>query len=303
MFVAGPQYLSLPRHENTWIIEDLLPSGGSLNIYGKPKAGKSLAALQMAACISNANVPDFLGFPIHTHGRVCYLQLDTPRSIWALDMEHGIADLQLDFSDCFISDKELAPRPFNVLDPLTVAETEKHVKALEPIAVFVDTIRKTHDGDEDKSTVMKIVVERLQLAVPQAALVILSHNRKGTAGQEDDLMSGNRGSNYLAGEVDVVLRVAKKSKTKGQFTYEGRTIAEQKLDLLRTEHGFWQVDDDSMRQKAFEILAKKGDRSERQLSRDLAESTGMNESTARKLIRELQGKKGYTACRMKPSSS
>lgn len=292
MFVRGTEYLQLPRHSQTWIIEDLLPSGGALNIYGRPKAGKSLAALQMAACISNANTPDFLGFPIHQHGPVAYVQLDTPRSIWALDIEHMQMDFpDLSIFDLHITDKELAPRPFNVMEPLTVAKTADAVKQLQPLCVFIDTIRKTHDMDEDKSTQMKIVYEHLQQAVPQAAMVILSHNRKGQAGIEDDLMSGNRGSNYIAGEVDVVLSVQKKGRTKGMFIYEGRTLSEQRLELLRTEHGFWKVDDDGVRKKAFELLGRKGDFSDRQHARDLSEQTGMHPEAARSLIKRLQGKK------------
>lgn len=290
MFLLGPEYLALPRNSHTWIVEDLLPHGGSLNIYGRPKAGKSLFALQMASCISDADRQDLLGFPIHTHGTVCYIQLDTARSIWSTDIEHA-EQLGYKFDNVAFSDKELAPKPFNIIDPLTVKYTCDCIKAIKPVATFIDTIRKTHDGDEDKSTVMKVVLERLWEAVDGSSLVIISHNRKGDPKfGEDDIMSGNRGSNYIAGDVDCVMRVTKK-----EIHYEGRTIDEHKMTgLKRTEKGFWDVDEDTGRLKAAALLAHKDskNKSQRQLGRELSEQLGCHPEAARSLLKRLAPQRG-----------
>lgn len=253
-----------------------------MNIFGKPKAGKSLAALQLASCISDATRGDYLGFPIHKHGPCAYLQLDTPRSIWALDVENGTLDLGLCFDDVHFADKEMAPRPFYAHE-----EGGKWLRTvlaqLRPVAVFVDTLRKTHDGDENDSGVMKQVYEALQLACSESAIVIISHARKGSNDFEE-LMSENRGSNYLAGEMDVVVKVTKK-----QFHYEGRTIDERKLTLQRTPHGFWRLEESEYKQKAQALLNANKHLSTHALSLQLASESGLHVEAARSLLRRLKG--------------
>lgn len=285
-FVFGPDYLKLPRNTATWIVEDLLPIGGSLNIFGKPKAGKSLFSMQMAACISSATVTDFLGFPIHLHGRVAYLQLDTPRSIWALDLEHAIKEGH-NFDNVLFADKEMAPRPF---DATTTGSDwlAGQIKEFQPVAIFVDTIRKTHDKDENQSGDMKIVLEKIQIAAGDASLVIISHERKGNPAFEEQLMNANRGSNYLAGEMDCILKCSKTRKA-SYVTYEGRTIDERRLTLSRTPLGFWSVDELDYKKKALFLLKEHPDSSINSVAEMLASESGMAKEAARSLLRRLKG--------------
>lgn len=283
--VVGPEYLKLPRNVGTWIVEPLLPMGGSLNIFGKPKAGKSLAALQMASCIGDATKDEFLGFPIGQHGRVLYVQLDTSREIWALDMENALSE-GYSFDNVWIVDKEIAPRPFDARTNGSEYILDC-VKEYNPIVVFIDTIRKCHDGDENDSGEMKVVMEKLQLACKGAAMVIISHARKGNPDFEE-LMSENRGSNFVAGEVDCVLKVTKK-----RFTYEGRTVDERRLDLTRTPKGFWSLNTHEIQQKLFSLLAKPENKtaSTNALAETLAQECGISKESARNRIRYARGEK------------
>lgn len=281
--VFGPAYLQLPRTPNMWIIEPLLPVGGSLNIFGKPKAGKSLASLQMASCISDATKSEFVGFPIHQHGTVLYVQLDTSRSVWTHDVENAMKE-GYSFDNVLFVDKEMAPRPFDARTD-GADYIQECVTKFKPICVVIDTIRKCHDGDEDNSGQMKQVFERLALATMGSALVIVSHARKGSPDFEE-LMSDNRGSNFVAGEVDCVLKVTKK-----RFTYEGRTVEERRLDLKRTQLGFWTLDSGELQQKLFAFLARPENKNEsvNHLAEVFAQETGISKEAARSRIRNLKG--------------
>lgn len=284
--IAGPDYIKL-KNETSWVVEPLLPVGGSLNIFGKPKAGKSLATLQMASCISDATKHDFLGFPIKTHGRVLYVQLDTSRTIWTTDMEN-LMEEGYSIENILVIDKEIAPRPF---DARTNGSEylSKIISEFKPLVVVVDTIRKCHDAEENDSGAMKIVMEKLSIACSHsnAALIVVSHARKGNPDYED-LMSDNRGSNYIAGEVDCVLKVTKK-----RFTYEGRTVEERRLDLTRTAKGFWNLNVQEIQQKLFALLARPESKeaTTNHLAEVLASECGISKEAARSRIRAARGEK------------
>lgn len=280
MFLSVPDYLALPRHQNVWIVEDLLPVGGSLNIFGKPKAGKSLLTLQLISCISDAKRSEFLGFPIHTHGRVAYVQLDTSRGIWTTDLTNA-QSLGYDFTNVYNADKEMVPHPFHIEGWHAL----KHaLSELQPLVVVVDTVRKTHLGDENMSDIMAKVWIDLEYAIRPAACIIISHARKGNPAYGEELMSENRGSNFIAGEVDVVMNVRKSKKSGSSVMYEGRSADERTLKCKRIEHGYWDIDHDEIDAKVKQAIATKGTRSEREIARELSNECGITFEAARKRL-------------------
>src|SRR5688572_32876186 len=101
--VTGLEYLKLPRAKETWLVDPILPTSGALLLYGDPKVGKSFAALQLAAALASPSVEESFGFPVKTHGPVVYVQLDTPRSLWAERLEEvresGVNTDSIHFAD------------------------------------------------------------------------------------------------------------------------------------------------------------------------------------------------------------
>lgn len=81
-FVPADAYLNLPRAPHPWVIDKLLPVGGLVNLFGKPKTGKSFLALSLAKAIVNGEA-DWGGYSICQPGSVAYLQIDTPREEWS----------------------------------------------------------------------------------------------------------------------------------------------------------------------------------------------------------------------------
>src|SRR3954464_3156993 len=56
-------YLNLPVNNTPWIIEPLIPVGGIINLYGRPKLGKSFMAIDLARAIANGE-DEWLEFKI-----------------------------------------------------------------------------------------------------------------------------------------------------------------------------------------------------------------------------------------------
>lgn len=238
-FLPANEYLALPRDPQKWVIKDLITTSGLTNVFGAPKAGKSFACLGMAHAISQ-NKPDWLGFPVLKHGPVAYLQIDTPREEWAgrlLDMQA----LGFDISNIHVCDMLMTKSyPMNVLDPEQLRWLRESLAELKPVVVFIDTLREAHDGDENDATIMKNVVTNLVAACRPASIVFLSHARKTTAftaNGGDDLMSDNRGSSYVPGRMDVIVKFTKKT-----MSYKGRSIGEGIMNIRKGEGGMIEVD-------------------------------------------------------------
>lgn len=235
----GNDYLALPRDPQPWVIKNLIPVGGLTNIYGKPKTGKSFAALGMAEAIST-DKKQWLNFPVIKHGPVAYLQIDTPRETWAERLADA-RDGGHDVSKIAFADMLMGPYPYNVLDPAHQSWLAAEIAALQPVVVFIDTLREAHNGDENDSTVMRNVIGNLvsaaQWKTPDglrgAAVVLISHARKDTmwtASGGDDLMSDSRGSSYVAGRMDMVIKFNPKS-----MQYQGRSIGLSRLTIQQHE--------------------------------------------------------------------
>lgn len=293
MPLNGEDYLA--RHiEQVWLVEDLLPVGGSFQIYADPKVGKSYAVLQMCVAISSGQ-PDWLGFPIRVHGPTLYIQLDTPPVLWQERYIRRAKEIHgWDLRNAYTADKLIAPYPFDLLDARTGATEwlSEICHVIKPIFVAVDTTRKAHSGDEDSSTVMRNVITRLQDAVHGAALGHVVHERKATPEgyKQNPLMKGARGSNFLAGDTDATLHLTKKGNEGGTLRYESRACAEQKIVLKRLPSGFWSLDDSNIIGHLNEVIAKGG--SLREMARELSTRTGLSEEAARHRLRRLMDKGG-----------
>jgi hypothetical protein len=266
--------LALPREPETWLIEPLLPTAGSVLLYGDPKVGKSFAALQLASALAAGE--DWLGFHIPASKTVSYIQLDTPRSLWASRVEalsgslNGLAQLLL-------GDREsLQTWPFDILNPSHEALLSAIVREHEPDVVIIDTLREAHSGDENDSTAMQAVIAHLTAAVKPAALILVSHSRKSNPEFGYDLMNDNRGSNYIVGRMDAICRMSHTT-----IRVSGRAIDEQSIQLERLDNGLWALANDPLAMDAEKLI--------------LAGGTSVREMA--RLLHDLHPAKSETACR------
>jgi hypothetical protein len=103
---------------------------------------------------------------------------------------------------------------------------KQSIAAIKPVLTIIDTLREVHGGDENDSTTMRNVIAHLVDACRPSAIMLLSHSRKDsmmTVSGDDDMMDQGRGSSYVAGRMDVVMKLTQKRLMfKGRAT--GQTI-------------------------------------------------------------------------------
>ena len=286
-------YLTLPRNSSTWLVKDLIPTSGSGLIYGVAKTGKSAAAIQLA-CALSGGAKEWLGFEIPTHGPVVYIQLDTPRSTWSLRWEAlPKVGVKYDPDNLLLADREsLDFFPFDILQPQHTGYLRSLIQPIKPIAVFIDTLRKVHSGEEDNSSVMSNVVSNLIGAVHPAALILISHSRKPNFERGHDLMSDHRGSSSVTGEMDGILKM-----THNKLHYGGRNIEEAAIRLEREDTGnanllLWKVRKDSDEaQHIQQVLSDPGLNSLRSKAKALAPALGVSEEAAMSRLRRMPSPK------------
>lgn len=289
LFVPSQDYLGLPKSPQKWVIEKLIPVGGLVNVFGKPKTGKSFLALGMAQAIVCGDA-DWEGYPIHTHGSVAYLQIDTPREEWSdrigrLDLTPATGH------DLYIADMWQVPQfPFDVLDPQQTGYKwlKDQIASMQPVLTIVDTLREVHGGDENDSTVMRNVIANIVAACRPGAIMLLSHARKDsilTANGDDDMMDQNRGSSYVAGRMDVLIKLTQK-----RMMFKGRATGQIVENIVQDKAtGLILIEPDTNnvteRDGIAAILKKLGTGvSERAVCKALEQAFGWKYSTARRKL-------------------
>lgn len=265
--LTGADYLKLPREPETWLVEGILPVSGSLLLFGDPKAGKSFAALQLACCVTSG--VEWLGFSCPQPRKVAYVQLDTPRGIWA-DRVQSLAEAGHPVEAVHFADREtLGTHPFDILNPEHFKLLQNSLAELKPGAVIIDTLRESHSGDENDSTAMQSVIAHLEAAVKPAALVLVSHARKSNPEQPFSLLNDNRGSNYIVGRMDGICRFWSNKDGSGGIAVTSRTTEEHSIKLDRQPEGTWMVKDDSSVEIARLIVEQNPGVAVRELARTL----------------------------------
>lgn len=297
-FIDGKSYCELPdAGGETWLIKPIVPAGGWVNIFGKPKkARKSYLALGMAWAISTYQ-EEWLGFEVKGHGPVIYLQADTPRALWKQRVKE-IAAGGYDMSNVYFADLYALPKQFNIIDHEAII-TEMVSEIDGAVMVVLDTSRKMHTGDENSSQDMAILMNTIESVCGlDKAKILVSHDKKGGAQDvterdsdtETDLMEGARGSSGVAGGVDTVIKMT----PKGYMYYQGRAVGEERKKLKfthidGTEMGYmWEEDLAPEIIEARKLLHAYKDGSVRSLGRMLAQKMhwgGDAEEKARSVIR------------------
>lgn len=227
IFLTGEDYLALSEvAPPQWILEDILPAGGMCNLYGSPKAGKSFLALGIAEAVSTGR-REVLGIPVKMHGPVCYLQIDTPRGEWLRRVRLATKE-GFNFSKIHFADKESGtPFPFNIITDWPVLK--QFLDQIQPILVIIDTLRESFRGDENDSGVMQNVIAHIVKSMPMnCAGMLLSHRRKESTFDADDIMSSARGSNYISGRMDAIMYLKN-----DELRYVSRSIELQTLDVMQ----------------------------------------------------------------------
>lgn len=277
--LSGEAYLDLPSSPDTWLVDPLIPSGGAMLLYGDPKVGKSYAALQLAGAIASGQ--EWLGFPTRK-GKVVYLQLDTPRNIWQTRLKDLLRKGAMCELPLFADRESLEKWPFDIRNPEHLIMLREELQAIGPDLVIFDTLRESHSADENDSTEMQQAVASLVAATQPSAICLISHARKPSQDEGFSLMNDNRGSSYIVGRMDAIVRFTPKSAR-----VSGRSIEEHSLDLEREDSGFWAVSVGEADVHIKSVLIDVGHASLRDAARTLSNKIGKKEEACRGMLRRF----------------
>lgn len=177
-------------------VEGFLTGRTLMLLGGKPKSGKSLMAIDMAACIAEGT-PVFDRYPVVQSGPVLYLCMEDPPGIFKARLgKRGILMKNL---DVYVHHGLIS-----LGTPTGMAELRDLVDAMPqtPVLVIVDTIRAAmFDSVEnwnDAGTVTRAMVPLMEFAHTVCGVLMVAHNRK-SEGVGGDKISG---SNALQSIVD-----------------------------------------------------------------------------------------------------
>ena len=209
-------YAVMERPAIGWIVPKLIPKPGLVMLYGEPKAGKSFLALQLALAVGQGR--SFANTPC-VKGRVLYLQFDTGELVWR-DRLQNLKKHRVDLSgDVYMVHPDYNPRSMNVLEPTNVGFLQDVLAETQPDMVIIDVLREVHNQDENDSTAMKLVGDRLMELFSPYALVILHHTHKLSPDSPPRVVNAGRGSSYVAGKADALWLIHdSKLKIESRFT-------------------------------------------------------------------------------------
>ena len=176
------------------LIEGLLPDRSLFLLSGKPKAGKSFLALDMAYAVREGK--DVFGtHRVNRPGPVVYLAME--------DGEYEIANRLIARrvrKEGRAAGIEICARRFCLAEPERLAALRAYLEALQPSLLIVDTAAEAlgiRDWLNRSEITEKVGVLR-DLARQICAVLLVSHNRKSEGEAGDEIA----GSNAFTGAVD-----------------------------------------------------------------------------------------------------
>lgn len=229
------EYKLLPSPPTVWIWEGILPSSGAALLFGNPKLGKSFLSLGLAAAVADPSVDSYLGQRIQEHGRVLYIQLDTPRNLWREGYLPTIKSTRSE-DNIFIIDKQLEdiPTPFDLCAKPSQLWLRNEVNRVQPVLTIVDTMRRMHRADENDPTTANNIYEVIIGCTQPSAVMLLTHKKKQ---QHGDMSLGTaRGSTSFTGAVDCIINM-----TKTALNFEARSDIDEELPVYQHDDGTWRL--------------------------------------------------------------
>ena len=202
-FVRAGDIIEEPDIETQYLVSDRLAVGGSAIVVGKPKAGKSTIAVNLALAVARGE--PFLGSET-VKKPVLYIALEGPRNEWKL-LLRSLGVTKADDLYLFIG---RTPQDAMVW-------LREHVSRYEPGLIVIDTLQRfTRVRDtSDYAQVSNATDALIELTRLSGAAILYVHH--GGKSDKADLVDSPLGSTAIAGSVDSLFVVKR-----GQ---ERRTIA------------------------------------------------------------------------------
>jgi len=264
-----------------WVIEDFLPVGVTL-LVGKPKAGKSWMALNLALAVAKGGVA--FGSIQVDRGNVLYLALeDTPRR-----MKGRIAQLDGNDADGLFLCFEI-PRGSSGIMMLSRLMDSKRFKLIivDPLAFFRDPAHRNSDIYMLDYEVMGAFRD---LSIQYScAVLILHHTRKAIADDPIDLILGTTG---LGGAADTTWILNRsRGAMDASLLVTGRDVPEREYAFRRDPEIGWRMLGDAENYKVSkeraEVVELLKDSEDGMSIRDIADAMGKSIGAVKMLLSRM----------------
>ena len=217
-----------------WIADKLLPGDGWTLLVARPKTGKSLLALRLAACVQGAK--PFLGRTIAEPGGVLYIQVDAPPGDWQGQVRLlGPGEREWDT----YTRQHL---PMYCLDPTNAVfqgQLRDRIAKAGYRLVILDALEKLTKEDINTKEGCQKFIERLRFVSPGPTLVI-HHPRKPHGDNADNVIDSAAGHHYLTGDASAVWGLTKNDGG-GVLKVQTRGTEDQSISLHRLPSGLWEL--------------------------------------------------------------
>jgi hypothetical protein len=187
--------LAEPEEKYDYLVDGLLPGGGTSLLIAKPKVGKSTLAQNLAFCVARGE--PFLGRRVK-RGPVLYLALEEKRS----ELQQHFRMMGANGDDAIVFYVGRAPER-------ALAWLEDEVAKQKPVLIIVDTAQRflrLRDLN-DYASVTNAFDPLTHLARESGAHLMFTHHAKKSGGRDGDAVLGSTG---LFGGVDTLLEMRRR---------------------------------------------------------------------------------------------
>jgi len=203
----------MPRPQELWamlssdeewsedVITGLLPVESLMVLYGVPKVGKTILAMNLAYHLAAGE--DWHSLQIPKPRKVLYISIEGGKrslhgrleTIWGGEVRPPEGNIEI-----------WAVPPFDILNPGHFAALETEVEAFGPDVIILDPLIKIHRAEENDNGAMQRVMDRARSLITgnDRSMVIVHHSSK----------AGNtaRGASSIIGDADTSLRLEWKDR-------------------------------------------------------------------------------------------
>jgi len=195
--ISWKDFVGLKFEEPKWIVENMIPEKGLVAIAGAPESYKSFFSEYIAIKVAK--------------GERLLDEFETIKtSVLIIDQENITSWQHKRFTQLsqdedlpiYIFDKDTAS--FDLFDDSIIEEILNFIEEYGIGLVIIDTLRLAHNREENSSTDMKPVIDRLKELSKKAAILFIHHNRKSTSWNRTPTARGEdmMGSQTIRGNVD-----------------------------------------------------------------------------------------------------
>lgn len=214
-----------------WLIKDIIPNEALVFISAPPKEGKSLFALYTSICLAKKS--RFLGIYPVRRAKVLYCSLEDHRSETKARARAFLKGRRFP-RNLYLSNANV------ITLPVEFQRLEKDIDILKPGVVVIDTLRRTHSLEENSSSDMSPILNKLRDLIRQYKITIIVIHHAGHK-IEDFNKSGDwlRGTSDLDASWEVLIglkRLADHTKMfvfhkyRPSFDTAYQTISGEKID-------------------------------------------------------------------------